>query len=133
MSALPVGAIKTINANPVNLAAVIVEMVDSARIQREFDYYGYKYQGTEDGFKVMKTPNGHEIRYSFQNAKALDGHPVVIVKTFESPTEIDTRLKELQFIKDGQNYRRVARRDENHLIQCLPNSSNSILLQCLKR
>ncbi len=130
---LPAGAVKKINVNPVNLAAVIVEMVDSAKIQREFDYYGYTLQGTEDGFKIMKTPNGHEIRYSLTDPNALDNHPVVIVKTSENPDDIDTRLKELRFNKDDQTYSRVARRDDNHLTKCISNSSNTLLFQCLKR
>lgn len=133
MTSLPARAVKTINANPVNLAARIVEMVDSARIQQEFDYYGYTLQGTEDVFKVMRTANGHEIRYSFQDPKALDGHPVVIVKTFESTPELDKRLRDMQFNKNGQTYIRVATRDENHLTKCYPNSPNNFLFQCLKR
>ncbi len=133
MCSLPASAVKTINANPVNLAAVIVEMVDSAKIQSEFDYYGYTLQGTEDGYKIMKTPNGHEIRYSFQDTKAIDNHPVVIVHTAESAPDLDKRLDEMQFIKDGHTYIRVARRDENHLTKCFPNSSNTLLFQSLNR
>ncbi len=133
IASLPAGAVKTINANPVNLAAVIVEMVDSARIENEFAYYGYTLDSTEDGFKVMRSPNGHELRYSLNDSKAIDGRPVVLVKTIENPAQIASRLNELQFEKHGDSYRRVSRRDEDHLIQCTPNSSHTLLFQCLKR
>lgn len=133
IASLPVGAVKRINANPVNIAAVIVEMVDSVKIQREFNYYGYTLYSIEDGFKVMKSSNGNEIRYSFQDEKALDNHPVVIVKSTETPLELDNRLNELQFNKEGYNYRRLARRDDRHITQCTPVSGNTFLFQCIKR
>ncbi len=133
LQAIPARAVKTINANPVNLAAAIVEKVDSVKVQREFDYYGYKLHSTEDGFKVMKSPNGYEIRYSFQDPKALDNHPVVIVKTTEASEELNKRMKEMQFKKDGHGYSRVARRDDNHIVQCTPGPSNTLLFHCIKR
>ncbi len=133
LQAIPAGAVKTINANPVNLAVAIVEKVDSVKVQREFDYYGYKFLSTEDGFKVMKSPNGHEIRYSFQDPKALDNHPVVIVKTTETSEELNKRLTNLKFKKEGNSYNRIASLDDRHIIQCTPGPSNTLLLHCIKR
>ncbi len=130
---LPAGAVKTINANPVNLAAVIVEMVDSARIEKEFAYYGYTLDSTEVGFKVMRSPNGHEIRYSLSDPKAVDGRPVVIVKTTETPVQLDIRLTDMQFEKKGDTYTRVSHRDEDHLIRCNTPSPRTLLFQCLRR
>ncbi|MDE6017823.1 MAG: hypothetical protein K2G85_03295 [Muribaculaceae bacterium] len=133
ISSLPAGAVKTINVNPINLAVVIVEKTDSTKIQREFDYYGYTLHTIEDGFKVMKNPNGNEIRYCFDKISKSDYHSTVIVKPNESQSEIDAKLKDMHFKKRGDIYSRIASRDDRYIIQCTIGTSNTLLFKNIKR
>lgn len=133
ITALPAKAVKTIQVNPVNLAAVIAEKIDSAKLVKEFDYYGYTLQGTEDGFKIMRGPNGNEIRYSFDKESNSDYHSTVIVKSNESQQEIDARLKDMRFKKKGDKYSRIADRDDRYIIQCTQDPSNTLIFKSIKR
>lgn len=71
----PSGAVKKFEANPINVAVVIVEKGDSTQITKLFDYYGYTQQGTTDGYKIMKHPNGSEMRYSITDSNDGKGVP----------------------------------------------------------
>ncbi len=122
-----------INANPINVAVVIVEKGDSAKIADLFDYYGYTLHGTEDGYKVMKDTKGNEIRYSFNVPEAIDQYPKVMVKNKENAVEIDNRLNDLKFKKVGDGYERTINYDKNLITKCFLISGNSLVLQRSKK
>ncbi len=133
ITTLPAGAVKIIEVNPINLAVVIVEKVDSTKIQREFNYYGYTLQGTEDGYKIMRGPNGNEIRYSLEKKSKSDYNSTVIVKSNESQAEIDESLKDLRFKKAGDLYTRIGERDNSYIIQCKFGPLNTMIFKSIRR
>lgn len=132
ITTLPAGAVKIIEVNPINLAVVIVEKVDSTKIRREFNYYGYTLQGTEDGYKIMRGPNGNEIRYSLEKKSKSDYNSTVIVKSNESQAEIDESLKDLRFKKKGDIYTRIGESDNSFIIQCKLGPSNTLIFKNFK-
>ena len=131
--ALPAGAVKIINVNPINLATVIVEKYDSIKILHEFAYYGYTQQGTEDGEKIMRGPNGNEIRYTLDNNSNSNCNSTVIVKSNKSQSEIEVKLKDMRFKKKGDIYSRIAERDDRYIIQCTIGPSNTLIFKSIKR
>ena len=46
LTVLPAGAVKRIDAHPINVAATIAEKGDSAHIDSYFRYYGYTQHNT---------------------------------------------------------------------------------------
>ena len=100
-------ATKNIEANPINIAAQLVEKTDSAKIDSTLEYYGYQPQGTEDGYQIMRTPNGNEIRFSFTEATSTNKYPTVVVKTHGTSRSINEKLKELDFEKTGNGYEKM--------------------------
>lgn len=117
------------NVNPINIAIAIVEKEDSAKIADLFDYNGYTYQGTEDGYNVMKDHNGNVILYSFQNSNTGPNYPKVIVKSKEKIKDIEKRLDNLMFKKVGKLYERKVNYDKNYSTKCTMQSNNSLVFQ----
>ena len=126
---LPAKAVKKFDANPINVAVVIVEKGDSTEITKLFDYYNYTPQGTTDGYKIMKTPNGNEIRYSFTDSKDRGKITKVIVKTKSSHKDIEKLLAELKFKKVGNTYERMIHRYNNQITQCCFGPSNTLIFE----
>ena len=118
LTLLPVGAVKKITPNPINLAITIVEKTDSAKIASTLTYYGYTLQNIEDGYNVMKDPNGNEIRYSFKESDSPNKYPTVIVKTQGTQKAHDLKLKELDFEKVGNGYERKKNKYSKYRTQC---------------
>ena len=79
-SLLPAHAVKKIEANPINVAVVLVEKGDSDNIDNLFKYYGYTLQGQEDGYNIMKHDKGDIIRYSFNYDGKINSFPNIIIK-----------------------------------------------------
>lgn len=131
--AIPIQASKTINVNPINLAVLIVEKTDTTKIKMEFDYYGYRLQNIEDDYYIMKSPKGNEIRYTFKDSISSGNFPTVIVKTHGTHKEIEAWLKELKFEKEGNTYRRLTNRNDDHIVQCAYGSSKTLVFKCIKR
>ena len=129
---LPAGAVKKFEANPINVAVVIVEKGDSSKIIRIFDYYGYNQQGSADGYKIMKHSNGNEIRYSFTDSNDGSKNTQVIVKTKATHKEIEKLLSELNFKKDGNIYERMIHRYNKQVTQCSLGPSNTLIFQRIK-
>lgn len=127
ISLLPAGAVKKFEANPINVAVVIVEKGDSTQIKKLFDYYGYTHQGTTDGYKIMKHPNGSEIRYSLTDFNDSGKHTKVIVKSKATHKEIDKLLTDLKFKKVGNLYERMINRYNNQVTQCSFGPSNTLV------
>lgn len=126
---LPAGAVKKFEANPINVAVVIVEKVDSTEIAKFFDYYGYTQQGTTDGYKIMKHPNGSEMRYLLTDSNDGSRNTKVIVKTKASHKQIDKDLTDLKFKKVGNLYERMINRYNNQVTQCSFGPSSTLVFQ----
>lgn len=130
ISSLPAGAVKTINANPINVAVVIVETNDSVKIAETLYYYGYGLKETTyDGYIVMKHPNGNEIRYSLTDQNDSSNHTKVVVKTKATHKEIDKLLTDLKFKKGGNLYERMINRYNNQITQCNFGPNKTLVFQ----
>ncbi len=121
-----------INANPINVAVVIIEKGDSAKIADLLDYYGYTLQGTNNGYQIMKDYRGNEIRYSFDDSESEGKYPKVIVKTNEKPKDIAERLHNLKFMKIGNIFEHTINRYDNTITQCSFGQNNTLIFQRIK-
>ena len=126
---LPASAVKKFEANPINIAAVMVEKTDSAKIASTCEYYGFTYQGVEDGYTVMKRTNGNEIKFTFNNNGTINKYPTIVVKIKEAHKEIDARLKELNFEKKGNSYEIKRNQYSRFITQCNFGAKNSLIFR----
>lgn len=105
--ALPVGAVKKIEANPINIAAMLAQKQDSANLASTCEYYGYVRQASEDGYTIYKHPaNGSIIRYKFNDADANQKLATVEVKSKISKKEVEKILNDLNFKAIGNTCER---------------------------
>lgn len=116
LTLLPANAVKKFEADPINIAAVIVEKTDSANVASTLSFYGYTFQTKEDGYTIMRHPNGNEIRYSFSQTE--NNYPTVIVKTKGTRKSIDTKLNELDFVNSGKGYDKIRNQYSKFKTQC---------------
>lgn len=129
LTLLPASAVKKFEANPINIATVMVEKTDSAQIASTCEYYGFVYQGVEDGYTVMKRQNGNEIKFTFQDNGKLQKHPTIVVKTNETHKAIDSRLNDLSYEKKGNIYE-IKRNIHSRLItQCSFGRHNTLIFR----
>ena len=131
LTILPASAIKKFEANPINIAAVMVEKTDSAKIASTCEYYGFTYQGVEDGYTVMKRTNGNEIKFTFNDNGTINKYPTIVVKTKEAHKEIDARLKELNFEKKGNTYEIKQNQYSRFITQCSFGPHNTLIFRRL--
>ena len=127
LTILPASAVKKFEPNPINVAAVIVEKTDSAQIASTCEYYGFAYQGAENGYTVMKRSNGNEIKFTFNDNGTLQKYPIIVVKAKEAHKEIDVRLKELNFEKKGNIYEIRRNQYSRYITQCNFGSHNTLV------
>ena len=128
---LPASAIKKFEANPINIATVMVSKTDSAQIASTCEYYGFTYQGVEDGYTVMKRTNGNEIKFTFNNNGTINKYPTIVVKIKEAHKEIDARLKELNFEKKGNTYEIKQNQYSRFITQCNCGPHNTLIFRRL--
>ena len=128
LTILHASAIKKFEPNPINVATLIVEKTDSAQIASTCEYYGFAYQGAENGYTVMKRSNGNEIKFTFNDNGTLQKYPIIVVKAKETHKEIDARLKELNFEKTGNSYDRIRNQYSKYKIQCKFGPHNTLIL-----
>ena len=129
LTLLPTSAAKKIEANPINIAATLVEKTDSAKVASTLEYYGYTPQGTEDGYCVMKHPNGTEIRFSFSENGTPNKYPTIIVKHNTTHKEINERLKELNFEKSGTYYEHMKNMYSLYITKCSHSPYNTLIFK----
>ena len=116
-SLLPLHAVKKIEANPINIAVMLTQETDTARMTSTLRYYGYKpsfenstsYQTASAGLSSGETytfthQNGSVIRYKFTNTDQK--YPTIEVTSKVSQKEKDQTLKNLNFQKTGNSYER---------------------------
>lgn len=118
LTLLPASAAKKVEANPINIAAIIVEKTDSTKIASTLEYYGYSPSGTENGYQVMKHSNGTEIRFTFHEEGTRTQYPTVIVKHNSPAKDIDTRLKNLDFENTHNGYKKEKNQFSRYITQC---------------
>ena len=118
LTLLPASAVKKFEPNPINIAAMMVEKTDSAQIASTCEYYGYSYDGGKDGYTVMKRPNGSEFRFTFNENGTIQEYPTIILQTKQAHKEIDARLKELGFEKEGNIYEIKRNQYSRYITKC---------------
>ena len=131
LTLLPASAVKKFEANPINIAAVMVEKTDSARIASTCEYYGFVYQGVEDGYTILKRTNGSGIKFTFNDNGTTQKYPIIEVTTREAHKEIDTRLKELGFEKKGNIYEIKRNQFSRYITQCYFGTHNTVIFRRL--
>lgn len=104
LTLLPAGAVKKFQPNPINVATVILEKTDSVKVASTCEYYGFTYQGVEDGYTVMKRKDGTEIKFTFNENGTHQKYPTIIVKAKGTQKEIEEHLKGVNFEKEGNIY-----------------------------
>ena len=124
-SLIPAGAVKKIEANPINVAYILAQETDSAKIASTLKYYGYELQpietppsGGRGAYTNYRHPNGSIIRYTFKDATKAQPYPQVEVKSKKSSKDIDSTLTNLNFKKYGSVYDRKIGQYARTLFQC---------------
>lgn len=131
LTLLPAQAVKKFQPNPINVAVVIVEKTDSAKVASTCEYYGFTYQGVEDGYTVMKRPNGTEIKFTFKENGETQKYPTVIVKAKGTHKEIGERLKAVNFEKEGNIYTAPHNLYSRYITQCRLDTHNTLIFRRL--
>lgn len=128
---LPASAIKKFEANPINIAAVMVKKTDSVKVASTCEYYGFLYQGIEDGYTIMKRANGAEIKFSFKENGNLQKYPIVVLNYKGNHKTVDERLKELNFEKEGNVYKAPHNQFSRYITQCSIGPRNTLIFRRL--
>ena len=116
-----------IAANPINVAAILTELPDSAALASTCEYYGYIRQSPQDGYTVYKHPNGSVIRYSFNEADNGKSYSTVEVTSKVSQKEKDQILQEeLNFQKTGNA---CERRSVGYTTRCTNGRHGALIFQ----
>ena len=135
ISPFPAQAVRKIEANPINVAAILTEKLDSDDMAATLRYYGYALSSeSEPSLKTqdsrLKTeythPNGSVIRYSFAKAENGETYPMIEVTGKASQKEKEEILKNLNFQKNGNAYEC---RSLNHLTRCTNGPRGSLIFQ----
>ena len=142
-SLLPLHAVKKIEANPINIAVMLTQEIDTARMASTLEYYGYTaithtarradtkpqasilraQQANTDGFAVYSHPNGSVIRYKFENSNQK--YPTIEVISKTSQKDKDQTLKNLNFQKIGNSYER---KSVGYTTRCINGPHGSLIL-----
>ena len=122
-SLLPVHAVKTIEANPINIAVMLTQETDTAKMASTCEYYGFTRQIIKDGYTIFIHPNGSVIRYKFTNADQK--YPTIEVTSKVSQKEKDNTLKNLNFQKSGNTYER---KSVGHTTHCTNGPHGTLIL-----
>ena len=133
LTLLPSSTAKKIDANPINIAALLVERTDSAKVASTLEYYGYTPQGKENGYCVMKNTKGDEIRFSFNENGTPSKYPTVTVKLKMTESDLNTRLKELDYEKSGNIYEKAKNAYSRYTTQCSTGPHNTITFRRVPR
>ena len=107
---------KKIDANPINVAVMLTEQLDSANVIATCEYYGYVNQPSQDGFTVFRHPNGSVIRFKYTTADNGKKYPTVDVKSKGTQKENDKILESLNFRKNGNV---IERKSIGFTTQCM--------------
>lgn len=131
LTLLPASAVQKFEPNPINVAAIIVEKTDSTQVASTCEYYGFAYQGVEDGYTVMKRTNGNEIRFTFQENGIAQKYPTIKVTTKRTHKEVDSKLKELNFERNRNLYEIKRNQYSRYITQCSMGPHNTLIFRRL--
>lgn len=95
--------VKKIEADPINVAVILTEKLDSTSMVSTCEYYGYVNQQSQEDFTVFKHPNGSIICFNFTTADNGKKYTTAEVKSNDSQKEKDQKLQQLNFRKNGNN------------------------------
>ncbi|MDE5871227.1 MAG: hypothetical protein K2H22_04755 [Muribaculaceae bacterium] len=123
---LDIHPVKKIEANPINVAAMLTERPDSASVASTCEYYGYTLQSPQDGYTVFRHPNGSVIRFTFKEEKNGKRYSTIEVRSKASQKEKDQILQTLNFQKSGNAY---VRRNIGYTTQCTNGPQGSLVFQ----
>ena len=129
LTLLPAQAVKKFEPNPINVAAVIVEKTDSTQVASTCEYYGFSLVGVEDGYTVMKRPNGTEIKFTFKENGTPQKYPTIVVKAKGTHKEIEEHLKSVNFEKEGNIYTAPHNQYSRYITQCKLSTHNTLIFQ----
>ncbi|MDE7346102.1 MAG: hypothetical protein K2N48_05080 [Muribaculaceae bacterium] len=118
---------KKIEANPINVAFMLAQETDTAKMSAISKYYGYEQQSTQNDFVVQFHPNGSIIRYTFNEATEEQPYPYVEVKSKLNSKAVESKLTDLKFKKDGSNYIRKTSQYARTIFNC-KHGSNGYLI-----
>ena len=142
-SLLPAHAVKKIEANPINIAVMLTQETDTAKIASTLRYYGYtavthtarstytephtpilraQHADTDD-YIVYFHPNGSVIRYKYTESDQK--HPTIEVTSKASQKEKDQTLQSLNFQKNGNFY---VRKSVGYTTYCASGSHGTLIL-----
>ncbi|MBD5631737.1 MAG: hypothetical protein HDP34_00705 [Clostridia bacterium] len=96
--------VKNIEANPINVAAILTEQPDTASIAEACEYYGYERQQPNQDYTVFTHPNGSTIRYKVSDSGT--SYPIIEVKSNASARQKTQILQDLNFQKAANCYER---------------------------
>lgn len=113
-------SVKKVQANPINIAYILSQKSDTAKIISTLVYYGYIPQSPSSEGKgtLFIHPNGSQIRYEFKDG---DKYPTVEVRTKASAKEKAQILNDLNFKKTGNAYER---KSPGSTVRCTSGSHN---------
>ena len=100
----PAEAIKKIEANPINIAAMLAQETDTASMAATCDYYGYLPQPSQNGYTVFKHPNGSMIRFIITDSDAYRNYPTIEVTSKATQKEKENIIEDLQYRKVGNTF-----------------------------
>ena len=127
---LEVMPVKKIEANPINVAVMLTEQLDSASAAATCEYYGYVNQPSQGDFTVFKHPNGSIIRFNFTTADNGKKYPTVEVKSKEAQKDMDKNLKSLNFNNIGSL---LERNSIGFTTQCASTSQGFLQLKSIPK
>lgn len=114
-------AVKKIEANPINIAVMLTQETDTARIASTCEYYGYARQHSQDDFTVFAHNKGSLIRYKFITGEK---YPTIELRSNVSSKEKDRILKNLNFQKIGNAYEL---KTIGYIIHCLSRPHSTLI------
>lgn len=104
---LSANAVRKIEANPINIAAILVEKTDSDDMSSICEYYGYIWESSDSNYTIYKHPtNGSIIKYTIFEEYPNQRLTTVEVKSKVNGKEIDNILKDLNFKPTNKGYER---------------------------
>ncbi len=119
----PMMAVKKIEANPINVAIMLVQEKDSASMASTCEYYGYERQPQSNGYTIFKHFNRSQICYKYSDSN--QAFPTVEVTSKASAKEKDQILQKLNFRKVDNSYEQ---KSVGTLIKCSYGPHGSLIL-----
>lgn len=114
---------KKIEANPINIAVMLMQENDTASMAKSCEYYGYTRQPQNNGYTVFNHLNGSSIRYKYTDSNQQ--FPTVEVTSKVGSKERDKILQNLNFHKNGNSYEQ---KSVGRLIKCSFGSQGILIL-----